>query len=135
VDAKSESLFLTILCVGAGAFLGALARWALSEAFNAKLALLPLGTLLANGIGALLAGFVMGFLLSRPALSPYVRLFVMVGFLGALTTFSTFSVENVQMLMQGAYARSFLHAASHLFGSLCLCWFGFFLWRGLAKFL
>lgn len=109
-----------IAAVGAGAMFGAWLRWWLALRLNALLPVLPLGTLVANLIGAFLVGVAIAFLQRHPTLPPEARLFVITGFLGALTTFSTFSAEVVGLLQRGDYAWAGATASAHLFGSLLL---------------
>jgi fluoride exporter len=106
------------ICIGASA--GALARWQLGLWLNQPTALLPWGTLAANWIGAWLVGVAVVFFQTQPQLDPTWRLAVITGLLGALTTFSTFSVEAVSMLQHGRLLLATGHAALHLFGSLAL---------------
>jgi CrcB protein len=120
------------VAVAAGAVLGAWLRWFLVGEFNALLPHLPLGTLIANIGGGLMVGFAVAFLVSSPQLHPNVRLFVVTGFLGGLTTFSTFSAEVVELLMRGDWAAGALLAFAHLAGSLLLTFAGFATFRWLA---
>jgi fluoride exporter len=113
------------LAVGIGAVLGAWLRWWLAGTLNASLPHLPLGTLAANLVGGYLVGLVIGSLETVQAVHPQVRLFLVTGFLGALTTFSTFSAEAVELLQHGRYGWAFAHSASHLLGSLALTFLGF----------
>lgn len=106
--------------VGLGAALGAWSRWVLGLAWNATLPGLPLGTLLANLIGGYLIGVALESLRLAHGLAPEWRLFIVTGLLGGLTTFSTFSAESVELLAQGRYGWTLLHAGSHLAGSLVL---------------
>jgi fluoride exporter len=87
---------------------------------NAVWATMPLGTLAANLIGAYLVGFLMSLLEAHAGLSAEWKLFLITGFLGGLTTFSTFSAEVVTILQSGAYVRAFATVALHLLGSLAL---------------
>ena len=104
--------------VGFGAVLGAWARWGLGAALNAVVPNLPLGTLVANLLGGYLVGVTVAQLETVAGVAPEVRLFVITGFLGALTTFSTFSAEAVSLLHTARYGWFFAHTAMHLFGSL-----------------
>jgi len=106
--------------VGAGAAMGAWLRWWLGGQFNPVLPILPLGTLAANLIGGLLVGVAVAYFERYPALPPEARLFAITGFLGGLTTFSTFSSEVVGLIGRGEYLWATGAASAHLFGSLVL---------------
>ncbi len=110
-------LAVAAICVGAS--LGALARWGLGLWLN-PVALLPMGTLAANLVGGYLVGICVAVFAALPQLDPVWRLALVTGFLGALTTFSSFSAEVVAMLMQQRYALALATAALHLLGSLLL---------------
>ena len=118
--------------VGFGAAFGAWLRWGLSAWLNARLPKFPLGTLASNLIGGYLVGFAVAYFLVRHDLSPEWRLFVVTGFLGGLTTFSTFSAEVTEHLMRGDYVAGIALAALHLVGSLLLTAAGFATYRALA---
>ena len=120
------------LAVGVGAVLGAWLRWALSTWLNPLLPSLPLGTLLSNLVGGLLVGAAMAYFAAHATLAPEWRLACMTGFLGALTTFSTFSAESLQLLMSAQYAAAGLHTFAHLLGSLAATGAGFAAFRLLA---
>lgn len=109
---------LSVLAICIGASLGALARWGLGLSLNAGA--LPWGTLAANLIGGYLIGVCVAVFQSMPELDPVWRLALVTGFLGALTTFSSFSAEVVDMLQQSRYALALGTAALHLLGSLLL---------------
>jgi fluoride exporter len=111
---------LTVLAICSGASLGALARWQLGLWLNPPGALLPWGTLAANLIGGYLIGICVAVFHNLPQLDPVWRLALVTGFLGALTTFSSFSAEVVGMLGQQRYALAVATTALHLFGSLLL---------------
>lgn len=109
------------ICLGASA--GALARWQLGLWLNvasSPIAHIPLGTLAANLVGGYLVGVCVAVFEAWPELHPSWRLALITGFLGALTTFSTFSAEVVQMLIQQRYALALGTSGLHLFGSLLL---------------
>ncbi len=108
------------LAVGAGAALGSVLRWALALAFNQPGASLPLGTLAANCLGGFLVGVAIALFEHHDDLPPVVRLFSITGFLGGLTTFSTFSGESVQSLMGASPVDGLLEIMLHLGGSLLL---------------
>ncbi len=120
------------LAVGLGAVLGAWARWGLSVALNTVLPTLPLGTLLANLVGGYLIGIAVESVLQLHLVSIEWRLFIITGFLGALTTFSTFSIEAVELLSQQRYGWAMAHIGSHLAGSLLMTVLGIYTVRWLA---
>lgn len=120
------------LAVGVGAVFGAWARWLLGLALNAVHPALPIGTLVANVGGGYLIGVVVAWLGLRADLPPEVRLLAVTGFLGALTTFSTFSAEAVGLLSKGQFGWALLHSGAHLFGSLAATFLGMFTVRALA---
>ena len=113
-------MFLSVAAISVGASLGAVSRWLLGVGFNAIWATMPLGTLLANLVGAYLVGLAASFFEANAGLSPELKLLVITGFLGGLTTFSTFSSEVVMILQSGAYFRAFITVGMHLLGSLAL---------------
>jgi CrcB protein len=110
-------LSVTAICIGA--CLGALARWGLGLWLNPG-AFIPMGTLAANLIGGYLVGVAVAVFQAMPHLDPVWRLAIITGFLGALTTFSSFSAEVVGMLGQQRYLLAFGTTGMHLFGSLLL---------------
>ena len=108
------------LAVALGAVLGAWLRWGLSVGLNGLFPALPPGTLLANLAGGYLIGLAIALLGQQPGLPPEWRLFLVTGFLGALTTFSSFSAEVVGLVQQGRLGWAAATAAAHLAGSLVL---------------
>lgn len=112
--------FTSLVAVGLGAMIGAWTRWALGYLLNAVLPPLPLGTLAANLIGGYLIGFFLQLFSYHSEISPEVRLFVITGYMGALTTFSTFSAEASTLLGRQQYGWAILHIMSHLTGSVVL---------------
>ena len=118
--------------VAAGAVLGAWARWGLSAWLNPSSPGLPLGTLAANIGGGYLIGIAVAFFSSNASLAPEWRLACIIGFLGALTTFSAFSAESVELLLAGRYGAAALHSATHLFGSIAATMLGIVSYRSLA---
>ncbi len=114
---------IALLCFGASA--GAVARWQLSLWLDSgSSSWLPLGTLAANLAGGWLIGLLVAILQAQPQLDPVWRLALITGFLGALTTFSTFSMETVHLLQAGRLAHAAALTSLHLFGSLALTWAG-----------
>jgi CrcB protein len=110
----------SILAISLGASLGALLRWWLSASLNAHFPAVPPGTLASNLIGGYVVGVAVAYFASYAAVPPEWRLFVITGFCGGLTTFSTFSAEIVGMLMEGRPVWALSAAAAHLFGSVLM---------------
>jgi CrcB protein len=100
--------------------LGAWLRWLLGVALNPLLPSLPLGTLLANLAGGFMIGVAVEYIARNGGLPLELRLFVITGFLGALTTFSAFSAESVALLARGQYGWALVHSGAHLLGSLAM---------------
>ena len=121
---QPPSLLMGAAAVGAGAAIGALLRWQLSAWLNPLHDGVPPGTLAANLIGGYLVGVGMAWFAQHPDLSPAWRLFVITGFLGGLTTFSTFSAEVVGLLQVGRIGMAFATSCLHLAGSLVATWAG-----------
>lgn len=105
---------ISALGIFVGAGIGALLRWALGLALNPVFPTIPLGTLAANALGGLLMGVTLGLFAQFETLSPTVRLAVTTGFLGGLTTFSTFSAETTTLLLRGEYGWAGAAVASHV---------------------
>ena len=125
--------FLSFLSVGLGAFAGAVMRWLLGIALNPILPELPLGTLASNLIGGLIMGMMLGLFAHYEALPIAWRLAITTGFLGGLTTFSTFSGETVTLFLRQQYGWTAAIIAAHLFGSLLLTLAGIGLMRLLLR--
>lgn len=115
---------LNILSICLGACVGALARWGLGLWLSTPTSLLPWGTLAANLVGGYLIGACVAVFQAMPHLDPAWRLALVTGFLGALTTFSSFSAEVVGLLLQQRLGLALGVAALHLGGSLLLTWLG-----------
>lgn len=111
---------LSFVAIGLGAAFGAWLRWWLGLRLNPVLSQMPLGTLAANLLGGYLVGAAVAVFALRPDLPPEVRLFVVTGFLGGLTTFSSFSAEVVHLIDTSRYGWAAGAAALHLFGSLSM---------------
>ena len=112
------------IAVGCGAALGAWLRWWLGILLNPLWLAVPLGTLAANVVGGYLVGVAVGVFHLHASLPPAFKLFAITGFLGGLTTFSTFSAEVVERLLAGQPAVAIGLAALHLAGSLTATWLG-----------
>lgn len=122
----------TLIAIAAGAVLGAWARYGLALWMNGR-GWLPWGTLAANAIGGLLIGLAIAYISTNRDVSPLLRLFFITGFLGALTTFSTFSAEVTTLLLDGALLRGVALAALHLLASLTLTAIGIGLYKAVAS--
>ena len=120
----NPKIMQAVLAICFGASLGALARWQLGLWLSHSGTLIPWGTLAANLIGGYLVGVCMGVFQQMPGLDPVWRMLLVTGFLGALTTFSSFSAEVVALLQQARYALALGTASVHLFGSLALTLLG-----------
>jgi CrcB protein len=118
------------VAVGVGAVAGAWSRWLLQHWLNPGGKALPLGTLIANLTGGLLIGLALAYFMRHPDLNPVWRLAVVTGFLGALTTFSSFSAESLEMIQRGDLAWAFGHTAAHVLGCLLAAYIGFRLANG-----
>ncbi|TCJ95911.1 camphor resistance protein CrcB [Volucribacter psittacicida] len=116
------------LCLGA--ILGATGRWGLTLLLNPIVHILQLGTLSVNYLGCLLMGIMLAVMIQFPQLSSEWKFFFLTGFLGSFTTFSSFSAEIVQDLLNQKYGAALLVIVLHLFGGVLFTFAGFFIWRG-----
>lgn len=123
---------LSWIAVAVGAALGAWLRWGLTILLGQLHAHIQLGTLVANLVGGYLIGLALGFFDTSPALSPVWRLFIITGFLGGLTTFSSFSGEAMVLLQRGHYGWALGHSAVHVLGSIGCCVAGYATWRAIG---
>lgn len=108
--------------VSIGAALGALARWQAGLLFNTRWAGFPLGTLLVNLVGGLLIGMALEWFGRQP--NELMKLLLVTGFLGGLTTFSAFSGESLTLLRHGNFGLAVAHTLAHVLGSLFAAWLG-----------
>jgi CrcB protein len=123
---------LGFVAVGIGAALGAWLRWWLGVRMNG-LAAIPMGTLAANLVGGLLVGVAIGAFERLPDLSTEARLLIVTGFLGGLTTFSSFSAEVVSFFGRSQYGLAIATIGLHLIGSLALTAVGIAVVRALSQ--
>ncbi len=112
--------FSGFIAVGGGAATGAWLRWWLGMLLNPIFPTLPLGTLAAHLVGGWLMGLAMGFLSHYESLSPELRLLLTTGFLGGLTTFSSFSAETVTLISREQYGWTTVIVAAHVIGSVLM---------------
>jgi CrcB protein len=122
-----------VTAVAAGAALGAWLRWWFGMTLNHVFPTLPLGTLAANLTGGYLVGIAVEYFHHNTVLPPEARLFVITGFLGGLTTFSTFSAETVTLLVREQYGWASVTIFSHLAGSLVMTVLGIMTIKWLAQ--
>ena len=115
---RDGSLASVLAAVAFGAVLGAWLRWALSYWLNQRLVHLPLGTLASNLLGGYVIGVAVAAFAAHPSVPPFWRLLLITGFLGGLTTFSTFSAESVVLLQGEQWRAALVHVLAHLGGSL-----------------
>ncbi len=113
-------MLLSIGVIAVGAALGALLRWYLANRLNAVFPQLPPGTLAANVLGGYLIGIAIAVFVAFPGLSPAWRLLTVTGFLGGLTTFSTFSAEVVTAMLEGRSAWALATVFAHVIGSVAM---------------
>lgn len=112
-----------VLAVIAGSMLGGLARWLTGLGLNALWPGFPLGTLAVNVVGGLLIGGIMAWLVQSP--NEFLRLLLVTGFLGGLTTFSAFTYESLSLLQRGMIGLAAAHLAAHFLGALLCATIGF----------
>lgn len=117
-------MLYSVLAISLGAAFGATSRWLLGLGLNSLFPTIPPGTLLANMLGGYIIGLALTFFAANPDLPPEWKLFVVTGFLGALTTFSTFSAEVTSLLQQGKLGWACCAVGVHVVGSLCMTLLG-----------
>ena len=122
-----------LLAISAGASIGAICRWLLGLGLNHAHAFLPWGTLAANLLGGYLIGLALGALQLVGDAPEWLKLLITTGFLGGLTTFSTFSAETVGLLQRGSYLTALVYAVLSLVASLALTALGLATVQGLKS--
>ena len=110
----------SLLAISLGAAAGAILRWLLGLSLNSLFPTIPLGTLTANLIGGYLIGVAVALFAGHPDLAPAWRLLIITGFLGGLTTFSTFSAEVTALLQEGRLLWAAMAISAHVVGSLAM---------------
>ncbi|QWE20221.1 fluoride efflux transporter CrcB [Polynucleobacter sp. AP-Kolm-20A-A1] len=124
-------MWLSIFAIFFGAGLGALLRAGFNFLTVGAASVIPLGTLFSNMVGGYLIGIAIAFFGNNPNLSPEWKLFVITGFLGGLTTFSSFSAEVVGFMQRGELSWALGTALLHLVGSLVLTFLGILTYQAL----
>ena len=114
-------MYYALFAIALGSVLGGWSRWFIGLKLNSIYPHIPLGTVAVNWIGSFIIGFAIAYF-AQSDLSPNYKLFVITGFCGGLTTFSTFSVEIVSLLQQGRFSTAMLAISLHVIGAL-LCTF------------
>jgi CrcB protein len=122
-------MWKAILAIALGAALGALLRWQLGARLNSLFPAVPAGTLAANLIGGYIIGLAIAYFACAPGIAPEWRLFIITGFCGGLTTFSTFSAEVVTLLQEGRLSWAVGAIAIHVTGSLLMTLAGLASWQ------
>ncbi|NVD35846.1 fluoride efflux transporter CrcB [Marinobacter lutaoensis] len=118
-------MWLSVVAVSLGAVVGANLRWGLGLWLNSTYHAIPIGTLVANLAGGWLIGLLMAYFTHGSSLAPEWRLFAVTGLCGALTTFSTFSLEMFSALQEGKWAMALAGILAHVLGSLLMTALGF----------
>lgn len=123
-------MWQNIFIVGLGGFLGAIARYGLSLAIpRQEPSSFPISTLLVNLIGSLLIGLIFGFFAKHEFVNEKLLLFLTIGVCGSFTTFSTFSMDNFQMITQGKWFFALIYTFLSVFGGFLLVYFGFLFFK------
>lgn len=121
---ETSVLIRSLLAIALGASLGAILRWILGMTFNALFPTIPPGTWLANMFGGYLMGVALAYFSQHAYLAPEWRLFIITGFLGGLTTFSTFSAEVTTLIQQERILWAGMAISAHVIGSLLMTFLG-----------
>ena len=124
-------MYYPLISIALGSILGAWLRWLIGLKLNPIFPAIPLGTVTVNFIGGFITGFAISYF-SQSALSPNYKLFVITGFCGALTTFSTFSAEIIALLQQGKLSYAVAAIVIHVIGSLVFTLIGMSLHQWLS---
>jgi CrcB protein len=117
-------MWKSVVVISIGAALGALLRWGLGSKLNSLFPAIPPGTLVANLIGGYVIGLAIAFFASFSAIAPEWRLFIITGFCGGLTTFSTFSAEIATLIQQGRLTWAMAAVAIHVIASVLMTFAG-----------
>lgn len=121
-------MYYSLFAIALGSVLGGWSRWFIGLKLNSVYPHIPLGTVAVNWIGGFLIGIAIAFF-AQSDLSPNYKLFVITGFCGGLTTFSTFSVEIISLLQQGKLSIAMLAISLHVIGTLLFTFAGIALYE------
>jgi CrcB protein len=119
----------SILAISLGASLGAILRWVLGLVLDSMSVAITMGTLAANLIGGFLIGIALAFFSAHTELSPQWRLLIITGFLGGLTTFSSFSAELTLMIQEGRLSIALITVMLHVIGSILMTFLGIYTYQ------
>ena len=119
----------SILAISLGASIGAILRWVLGLVLDSMSVAITMGTLAANLIGGFLIGVAMAFFSAHTELSPQWRLLIITGFLGGLTTFSSFSAELTSMIHEGRLSIALITVMLHVVGSILMTFLGIYTYQ------
>lgn len=122
-----------LLCISAGAVVGAILRWGIGLWLNPLFSALAFGTLIANWLGCFIIGLLLAVFWQYPAISQSWKLFLVTGFLGSLTTFSSFSAEVVELFFNEKWLNGLGVLALHLFGCLSMTALGILCYRAFSQ--
>lgn len=125
-------MWLSFVAVSVGAVIGANLRWLLGLWLNTSYHSIPIGTLVANLSGGWLIGLLIGYFSQASTLAPEWRLFAITGLCGALTTFSTFSLEMFAAIQEGKWTMAVAGIVLHVVGSILMTALGIYIF-GLVK--
>lgn len=127
-------MLYSVIAISIGASCGALLRWLAALTLNHHFPIIPFGTLLANLVGGYLIGVALSFFSHHPSIAPEWKLMIVTGFLGGMTTFSTFSAEVVALFQQDKFLWAGLHIVSHVAGSIAATFLGLISFSLLKKY-
>ncbi len=127
-----DKIWMALLAVAGGSAIGGCARWGLAIWLNHRHPHFYMGTFAANAIGGFLVGVAVAYFTRHPELPPEWRIAIITGFLGGLTTFSSYSAEVVGLIDRGEISWALFVAGSHLVASLLLTAAGIWAYRQMA---
>ena len=122
-------MWSSVIAISIGAALGALLRWAFGLWLDAMPSVMSMGILTSNLVGGYFIGVAVAFFSLHADLPPQWRLFIITGFLGGLTTFSSFSAEVTKMIQYGQLSAALSTVSIHLIGSLVMTFLGIYTYQ------